>query len=373
MRDPWPPQLTVEVGAALVRVARTWRVEHRPERMRWSWGEGVLGLGLLAAGRASGDPDCARFVRAWLGHHQARGVTMAWSDHVTPAWPALELVLAGDDGLRPIVDRAAAYLAAAPRTAGGLVDHFGARRGSPLVRIAAQLVPAPFADAWIDSLFHVAPTLCRLAAATGRSSFRDDAAAQAAGFGRALQDPATGLFAHAYRDADDERVPSWERGEPWARGNGWALAALVDVILQLPGGPVRDELADRARRLADAVIAVQDRGGLFHTVLTDPSTYVETAGSALLVYGLGRGARAGLLDERARAAAIRGMGGLLGAVVHVRGGGAHVVGTSVATVPLPGFYRFVPRRRQVTYGVGAWLLAAAEMCAPVAEADSSAC
>jgi unsaturated rhamnogalacturonyl hydrolase len=223
-------------------------------------------------------------------------------------------------------------------------------------------------------LFHVVPTLRRYAELTGDSSYLDEALFQTLGFFRHLQDPASGLLAHGYFDVPrDEVVPPFGNDELWARGNGWAIVAGVDLLAALPHSIAREELAARVLRLEDALRRHQDaRTGLFHTLVRKPSTYLETAGSSLIVYGMVRGLRAGLFGDSTRAAATIGGEGLLGRLRR-RGASTIVTGTSIGTNPVAGLYRFVPVRDQVTYGVGAFLLAASEIAGPASDAERPSC
>ena len=66
-----------------------------------------------------------------------------------------------------------------------------------------------------------------------------------------------------------------------------------------------------------------------------------------------------LFEAPAIDAARRGMRGLIAIVDHQRERFA-VTGTSVGTNPWPAVYEWVPVAPQVSYGVGAWLLAACE-------------
>jgi unsaturated rhamnogalacturonyl hydrolase len=335
-------------------VARTWMDEHAPEQLRWSWGEGVLAYGLWRLHARLGDPALRSYLVRYVA--QNRDARIRWSDDTTPGLTAAELVLQGEP-LRPVLDRVVQYVMTAPRTQQGLVRHLGRMFG-------ARLAPrAWFPDAWVDSLFHFPITLCRYARLTGDARYRDEAASQVALFLRNMQDPATGLVTHAYNDAPrDERVPAFAERAFWARGNAWALVSLVEVLEELPAGARRDELQARATQLAGALAAVQSADGLFHTVLLDADSYEETAGSGLILYAFARGARTGSLPASYRDAAQRGMRGLLG-MVEAHGSRLQVRGTSLGTNPSHHArgYAKVRRASQVSYGVGAWLLAASEL------------
>ena len=52
------------------------------------------------------------------------------------------------------------------------------------------------------------------------------------------------------------------------------------------------------KKQVDALISVQDPDGLWHTILTDPETYLETSGSGAITAGILAGIRCGYLDNR---------------------------------------------------------------------------
>jgi len=64
-----------------------------------------------------------------------------------------------------------------------------------------------------------------------------------------------------------------------------------------PQGAVRTRIIDALTTQVRALARVQDAGGLWHTILDDPSSYLETSGSASIAYGLMKGARLGLLPQ----------------------------------------------------------------------------
>ena len=67
----------------------------------------------------------------------------------------------------------------------------------------------------------------------------------------------------------------------WARGNSWAaysMARALELIkVQHPSYMV---IEGSLRDLLSALVRLQSDSGLWHTVLTDPTSYLETSGSA---------------------------------------------------------------------------------------------
>jgi unsaturated rhamnogalacturonyl hydrolase len=342
-------------------VAETWLRDHPAEKLAWSWGEGVLAYGLWQLAQQSRDDALRSYLTRYLHARQADAVRIAWSDDTTPGLTAAELVLAGDSSLRPLLDRVVHYVMTAPRTeAQGLIRHLGRH-------VPPWLTPRSwFPDAWVDSLFHFTITLCRYSQIQADPRYREEAVTQLQRFLRNLQDPASGLVTHAYNDKPrDEQVPAFDKRAFWARGNGWALVSAVELWRASPADdPQRAAIAASARRLASALLRLQAADGLFHTVLMDPSTYEETAGSGLIVYAFALGARSGLFDARYRTAAAQGMLGLI-SKLEPNGDRLEVSGTSTGTNPSTSARRYaqISRKNQLSYGVGAWLLAATALLA----------
>ena len=352
--------LALLVEPAMTAVARTWIADHAAADLAFRWGEGVLMLGLDCAGQAAAAPEARAaidgYVRRYYEAHASRGTSFTWSDELTPAIAAAERLGRGESARGPAVEAAVRYVLSAPRTSGlGAITHFGR---SPLRHLAP-----PFPEAWVDTLFHVVPLLVRHGQLAHSPDEIELAAEQVARFMRAVQDPASGLVTHAFseRDGAVSADPPLAARLFWLRGQGWVLWSGVEAWSALrEGHPLRAELSDRLGRLAGALIARQSASGLFHTLVDRSTTYLETAGSALVVAALARGARAGLLDARASTAATRGMRGLLAILEH-EGDRRVVPGTSLGTNPWPAIYEHVPTAPQVSYGVGAFLIAACEL------------
>lgn len=96
---------------------------------------------------------------------------------------------------------------------------------------------------------------------------------------------------------------------PWGRGNGWVLFSLTELLDVLPDDhPRRSELLRWYRELCGGYAALQDAEGLWHQVLTDPDSYVETSCTSMFVYAFAKGVRQGWLPDAGRFAhaALRG-------------------------------------------------------------------
>src|SRR5690606_28215464 len=114
--------------------------------------------------------------------------------------------------------------------------------------------------------------------------------------------PETGLWFHGFTYSG---MHNFARAR-WARGNAWITAGLLDVIeLGRLDGAVRDELLDTLKRQVDRLLACQASSGAWHTLLDDPSSYLETSATAGFAYGLLKGHRLRVGGPEWRAAGLK--------------------------------------------------------------------
>ena len=129
-----------------------------------------------------------------------------------------------------------------------------------------------------ETPFFTAPFLVAAGVRTGDDRYVDAAITQITLHAERLRDPNTGLMHHAWDRGDDTL-----HGVLWGRGNGWMAGAAAQVLVRLPEahdgrGAVETALRDHL----DAAITVQSAEGGWHTVLDDPTSYLETSASILL-------------------------------------------------------------------------------------------
>lgn len=132
-------------------------------------------------------------------------------------------------------------------------------------------------EMWSDG-FNCAPPFL---AAMG---YYDEALVQMEGYRRRLWNPQKRLLAHIWDDGKQQfKDPNF-----WGGGNGWAAAGLARVIRSLPAERRKDRetLADLAVQVIDGCIAHQRPDGLFHDVVDQPGTFVETNLAQMLAFAI---------------------------------------------------------------------------------------
>ncbi|WP_313181218.1 glycoside hydrolase family 88 protein [Lacrimispora sp.] len=141
---------------------------------------------------------------------------------------------------------------------------------------------------WVDSMYMLPPFL----AAAG---YYEEAFKQAEGYWNALYDDKAALMCHMWDDEKKEYV----RAAHWGSGNGWAMAGLARLLHLIPDRGYerqREIIKKRVKKLLDGVLFYVREDGLFHDVVDDPSSFVETNLSQMTSYTIYRGLKEGWLS-----------------------------------------------------------------------------
>jgi len=140
---------------------------------------------------------------------------------------------------------------------------------------------------WVDAFYMVPPFL----AAAGHPG---EAVRQILGYRERLWHPGKKMFYHIW----DEDTQSHARERFWGVGNGWAAAGMARVIRLLPDSMKQEKemIAGFVREVLDGCLGYQREDALFHDILDDPSSFVETNTAQMLAYTIFRGVGDGWLD-----------------------------------------------------------------------------
>ncbi|WVQ74750.1 hypothetical protein IAR50_004355 [Cryptococcus sp. DSM 104548] len=159
---------------------------------------------------------------------------------------------------------------------------------------------------WDDTLMMSAIPLAKIGVLYNRQDYIDEAVYQFLLHIRYLSDPKTGLWYHGWEFTPTSTSPFNGHNFAqalWARGNCWitvAIPMLLDILGdRLPAShPIYKYLVGVWKRQVDALVKLQDsKTGLWHTLLVDPTSYVETSASAGFAAGIYMGLRQGLIPS----------------------------------------------------------------------------
>ncbi|WP_406684687.1 glycoside hydrolase family 88 protein [Seonamhaeicola sp. MEBiC1930] len=137
---------------------------------------------------------------------------------------------------------------------------------------------------WIDDMYMVGALQVQAYRATKDKVYIDRAALQLKTYCDNLQKP-NGLFHHR----DD--APFF-----WGRGNGWAVAALTELLLVLPKDhEYYSDILKAFQSMMNTLLKYQDPNGMWHQLINDSKSYVESSCTGMFLYGLASGVHKGWL------------------------------------------------------------------------------
>ena len=160
----------------------------------------------------------------------------------------------------------------APRNKDGIIYHF---TNMPQI--------------WSDILYMLPPFL----AAAGKYQ---EAIKQIDGAWACLWNSDKRLLSHMW----DCEKQAFARKECWGVGNGWSAGGITRVIRHLPKSmqAEKEKLIAYAKDIIDGCLAHLRDDGLFHNIVDDPHSFVETNLSQMMAYSIYRGIRGGWIDKR---------------------------------------------------------------------------
>lgn len=140
-------------------------------------------------------------------------------------------------------------------------------------------------EMWVDTLMMSALPLAKLGKVFHKDEYVQEAKKQFLLHIKYLQDPVTGLFFHGWTFNDRNHFG----GAFWGRGNCWATIAIPELLtlLDLPRDDAfRQFLVTTLKYQIDALAKYQDESGMWHTLVDDPTSYLEGSATAGFTYGI---------------------------------------------------------------------------------------
>lgn len=287
-----------------------WRLDHPDTWVRpyndnalygkWNYPLGVTLYGVLHAGRAVGSDEAQRYVARHLQFCCDTFRYAHWDREQYGGATNVHHLLTSLDSLDDCGSAGSALLEAAKffelRGFRAIADVVADYISNKQVRLPdgtffrKNLMHSFHEDTlWADDLYMSVPFLCRYYQLTGDRRYIDDAARQFLGFKRHLYLPELKLMAHVY-----DFVRDMNTGIPWGRGNGWVLFSLSELLPVLPEDhALRGELLAMFRDLSEGLLAQQDADGMWHQVLHEHDSYIETSCTSMFTYAFARGVQHG--------------------------------------------------------------------------------
>ncbi|KAH8925565.1 glycoside hydrolase family 105 protein [Atractiella rhizophila] len=253
----------------------------------WEWTHGVGLYGLWKFYEITGDKEAIGIALDWFSTQLAIGTTK----NVNTMAPFLTAAYMHERRLADYeihLDSWADWVMLdMPRTQEGGLQHI-----TYLVDNPEQL--------WDDTLMMSVLPLTKIGLLFGRQAYVEEAKRQFMLHIKYLQDRQTGLWFHGWTFDGHHHFANAR----WGRGNCWVTVAIPDFIELLslpPTDGLRLFLVSSLVSQIDALVKYQDqKTGLWHTILDDPTSYLETSCTAGFAYGILKSLRMRLIPKEER-------------------------------------------------------------------------
>ena len=161
---------------------------------------------------------------------------------------------------------------------------------------------------WDDTLFMTVLFLMKMGVYDKKPEYLKECEYQFQLHTQYLEDSKTGLWYHGWTFDGNHHF-----GEAlWGRGNCW-VTAFIPEYLEFTKGDcnIRRFMIQTLNAQVEALEKYQDESGLWHTLIDDENSYLEVSATAGFAYGILKGIRIGILDEKYREMAMKAVQGVI--------------------------------------------------------------
>lgn len=257
----------------------------------WDWPHGVGLYGIYKQYVYNGDESILDYLEQWYDSRIAFGLPQKTVNTVAPL-----LTLSFLYERRP----KEAYRTIMMEWADWIVHAMDRTREDGLQHRHAELENP--GELWDDTLLMTVLFLAKASVLFDSQLYRDEAIYQVLLHLHYLSDTSSGLFYHAW---------SYERNDNfakalWGRGNAWITIFIPEFLAIVEcDAPLAKFLTALLTRQLESLERYQDESGLWHTLIDDPSSYLEASASAGFCFGYYQAMAQGLLSPSYRAVAER--------------------------------------------------------------------
>lgn len=148
-------------------------------------------------------------------------------------------------------------------------------------------------ELWDDTLLMTVLALVNIGRITKNDSYIQEGIYQFLVHAKYLADKKTGLWFHGFTFDGKHNFTN----ALWGRGNCWVTIS-IPVLLEMIELPpsTKKYLRMLLDEQVQALTNYQDESGMWHTLLDDPTSYVESSATCGIAYGILRGVHAGILS-----------------------------------------------------------------------------
>lgn len=258
----------------------------------WDWSQGVGLYGMEKLHAVYGDTRFDKFFIEWVGRNMEEGLPSANINTTAPYNMVLSLAQRQSDPRyqKLCLERAQWLMDGLPKTAEGGFQHVTTdlydKNGT--IQNEEQL--------WVDTLFMAVIFLARAGIAYEKKEWLEEAIYQIQIHVKYLYEKSSGLLHHCWSFIRNDNFG----GIFWSRGNSWftyGVLELMEILAEHMAAPLKRMLTYTFAAQVQALTKLQDKSGLWHTILNDAASYEEVSGSAGIAAALFKAIRIDVLDE----------------------------------------------------------------------------
>ncbi len=183
------------------------------------------------------------------------------------------------------------YMEPCRKAARDIMDHFPRTQEGGFQHMTSDSVNDQ--ELWDDTLYMTVLFLANMGRILGDQDMLKEAEKQFLLHVKYLQNKETGLWYHGWSFLRQDNFA----GAFWGRGNCWITMAIPEYLaMNVCSQETRELLTDVLLAQVTALKKFQAEDGMWHTLVDDPTSYVESSATCGFAYGILKGIRDGLLS-----------------------------------------------------------------------------
>ncbi|MCR4586994.1 MAG: glycoside hydrolase family 88 protein [Lachnospiraceae bacterium] len=263
----------------------------------WEWTQGVGLYGLWKLFTYRKDEKILNILREYYDRQLAIGFPALNVNTVTPYLAMAHLAVYTEEEK---------YMEPCIRAARDIMEHFPRTQEGGFQHLTSDSVNE--GELWDDTLFMTVLFLAYMGRVLSDEAMVEEAEKQFLLHEKYLQDPETGLWYHGWSFLRKDNFAA----AFWGRGNCWITMAIPELIGLGGCSPeLKEHLTKTLQMQVDALRKCQADNGMWHTLLDDPTSYVEASATCGFAYGILKGIREGLLTAKDRELAEKALDAIL--------------------------------------------------------------
>lgn len=246
----------------------------------WEWTQGV---GLYGVWKLYKETKDSRYMDILTSYYERQLAIGLPAKNVNTVTPLLAMSFVAEELQNHV------YMDICKEWAQWICDDFPRTREGGFQHITSDTLNE--GEIWDDTLFMTVLFLANMGRILGEQKYLDEAEYQFLLHTKYLADRVTGLWYHGWTFKDNNHFA----GAFWGRGNCWITAAIPEYLDMVSvSASVKRLLIQTWRRQVEALMEHQESSGMWHTLVDDRDSYVESSATCGFAYGILKGVNLGI-------------------------------------------------------------------------------